>query len=389
MSRNKFRFQTWLILLFFLISISGCTSPIQKDLGQSSQIEWADIENINTNHFDHADKPRVFSFPVDHGAHNNFQTEWWYFTGNLKSEQGDDFGYQLTFFRRALQPQVDVKNRTSDLAANQIYMAHFTVTQAVTNRFYPFQRFNRGDDQLAGALTAPLLKVLLANWQVQQISDEEFRLNADSEGIEIDLSLSDEHGIILQGNKGLSQKSADTASYYYSIPRLITKGIVSVDSKKYQVNGTSWMDHEFSTSALSGEQVGWDWFALHLDDGKDIMAYRMRNQDGSVDPNSNGSLWIPSQPLIGLTVEEFNISSIGTWKSPTSKASYPSGWRMLIPSQGIDLKITPLTKDQELNFAFTYWEGAVLIEGLVNGKSVSGSGYVELTGYAHSMQGQF
>ena len=108
MSRNIFRFQTWLILLFFVISISGCTSPIPNDLGQSSQIEWADIENINTNHFDHADQPRVFSFPVDHGAHQNFQTEWWYFTGNLKSEQGDDFGYQLTFFRRALQPQIEV-----------------------------------------------------------------------------------------------------------------------------------------------------------------------------------------------------------------------------------------------------------------------------------------
>ena len=149
------------------------------------------------------------------------------------------------------------------------------------------------------------------------------------------------------------------------------------------------MDHEFSTSALSGEQVGWDWFALHLDDGKDIMAYRMRNQDGSVDPNSNGSLLVPGQPLIGLAMEDFNISSTGTWKSPTSNAAYPSGWRMQIPSQGIDLKITPLIKDQELNFAFTYWEGAVLIEGVVNGKSVSGSGYVELTGYAHSMQGQF
>jgi predicted secreted hydrolase len=389
MSRNTFRVQKILILLIVGIFISGCTRPIPKDLGQSSQIEWANIENINTNHFDHADQPRVFSFPVDHGAHQNFQTEWWYFTGNLKSEQGDDFGYQLTFFRRALQPQVDVTNRTSDLAANQIYMAHFTVTQAGTNRFYPFQRFNRGDNQLAGALTSPLLKVWLADWQANQISDKEFQLNAKSEGIEIDLSLSDEHGVVLQGDNGLSQKSSDTASYYYSIPRLITKGMLSIEEKKYQVTGTSWMDHEFSTNALSGEQVGWDWFALHLDDGKDIMAYRMRNQDGSMDPNSNGSLLVPGQPLIGLAVEDFSISSTGIWKSPTSKASYPSGWRMLIPSQGIDLKITPLIKDQELNFAFIYWEGAVLIEGVVNGKSISGSGYVELTGYAHSMQGQF
>ncbi len=389
MSRNMFRIQHWLILLLVGISISGCTSPILKNLGQSSQIEWAKIDETNTNLFDRADLPRVFHFPADHGAHRNFQTEWWYFTGNLKSEQGDVFGYQLTFFRRALQPQNDSISRTSNLAANQIYMAHFTVTQAGTNRFYPFQRFNRGDDQLAGALTDPFLKVWLADWQVHQISDNDFQLKAQSDGVEIDLSLSDEHGIILQGDMGLSRKSSDTASYYYSIPRLITNGMLSIEEKKYQVTGTSWMDHEFSTSALSGEQVGWDWFALHLDDGKDIMAYRMRNQDGTVDPNSNGSLLVPGQPLIGLAVKDFNISSTGTWKSPISNAVYPSGWRMLIPSQGIDLKITPLIKDQELNFAFTYWEGAVLIEGVVNGISVSGSGYVELTGYARSMQGQF
>jgi|WetSurMetagenome_2_1015567.scaffolds.fasta_scaffold15022_3 predicted secreted hydrolase len=389
MSRNTLHFQKILKLLIVGIFISGCTSPIPKNFGQTSQIEWANIENINTNHFDHADQPRVFSFPVDHGAHQNFQTEWWYFTGNLKSEQGDDFGYQLTFFRRALQPQVNVTNRTSDLAVNQIYMAHFTITQAGINRFYPFQRFNRGDNQLAGALTDPFLKVWLADWQVQQISENEFQLKAQSDGIEIDLSLSDGHGIILQGDMGLSHKSSTTASYYYSMPRLTTKGSINIEQKEFRVTGTSWMDHEFSTSALSGDQIGWDWFALHLDDGKDIMAYRMRNLKGSLDPNSNGSLLIPSQPLIGLAAEDFNISSTGSWKSPTSNAVYPSGWHMLIPSQGIDLTITPLIKDQELNFAFTYWEGAVLITGSINGKSISGSGYVELTGYAHSMQGQF
>ena len=389
MSKITLHLQMWMVILSIGVFLSGCTNFSPKELGQTAQIEWADAKTINTDLFDHADKAQEFSFPRDHGAHLNFQTEWWYFTGNLKSEQGGDFGYQLTFFRRAIQPQPGVITRTSDLAANQIYMAHFTITDASANRFYPFQRFNRGDDQLAGASSDPLLKVWLADWQVQQTADNKFQLKAESDGIEIDLSLTDERGIVLQGENGLSRKSEDTASYYYSMPSLSTIGSIKIEQKEYQVTGTSWMDHEFSTSTLSAEQVGWDWFALHLEDGKDIMAYRMRNEDGTIDPYSHGSLVMQDQPVIRFSIADFIITPTGTWKSPSSKAEYPSGWRMTIPSQGVDLKITPLIKDQELNFAFTYWEGAVMIKGSINGKSVTGSGYVELTGYAHSMQGQF
>jgi predicted secreted hydrolase len=352
-------------------------------------MKWNTFPSPNANLLERADKTRVFSFPLDHGAHPNFQTEWWYFTGNLQTEDGKSFGYQLTFFRRALLPQQELTSRSSDLAVNQIYMAHFTVTDAVNNQFHPFQLLDRGDEKIAGATTDPYLRVWLKDWQVDQINDNQFHLTAVEDGIQIDLTLENEHGIVLQGDNGLSQKSNATASYYYSMPRLASKGMVRINQNEYQVIGSSWMDHEFSTSTLTQDQVGWDWYALHLDDGRDLMLYSIRRVDGTIDPYSQGSLVSQDQPAIKLSMDQFSISSINKWKSPHSGAVYPSGWKLTIPSQKIDLTITPLIKDQELNLSFTYWEGAVVLDGMVDGVRVTGTGYVELTGYAESMSGQF
>jgi predicted secreted hydrolase len=386
MNRN-----TWIISVTFLVLItllSGCTNHgVNTD--QSTKMEWDAVQPPNSKLFDHADKNREFSFPLDHGAHLNFQTEWWYYTGNLHSEDGRSFGYQLTFFRRALQPQIESNARSSDLAINQIYMAHFTMTDTSNNLFHPFQLLNRGDGKLAGATTDPFLQVWLADWKVEQINEEQFHLSAGENGIQIDLILDDEHGIVLQGDNGLSRKSETTASYYYSMPRLSTKGTIRINNTQLNVNGLSWMDHEFSTSTLAEGQVGWNWYALHLDDGRDIMLYTIRKENGTIDPYSQGTLVLQGKPAIKLPLDQFSISQIDTWKSPHSDTVYPSGWKLTIPEQRIDLTITPLIKDQELNLAFTYWEGAVLLEGQVNGVRVSGNGYVELTGYAQSMNGRF
>lgn len=377
-----------IIGLIMVGMLSGCSIQASKG-NQSASLEWATTTQTNTDLFEHANKPRVFQFPQDHGAHPDFQTEWWYYTGNLRSTDGRAFGYQLTFFRRALLPQGELAARSSDLAINQVYMAHFTLTDVSSNQFHSFQLLDRGDGKIAGATTDPFLHVWLDNWQVNQVSDGQFQLQAIQDGIQIVLTLNDEHGIVLQGDQGLSNKSGNTASYYYSMPRLATTGKVQIDQKEYLVTGSSWMDHEFSTSTLAADQVGWDWFALHLDDGKDIMVYSIRRDDGSIDPYSQGSLIQQDQPTMNLSLEQFNISPLGTWKSPHSGAMYPSGWKLTIPSGQIDLMIVPLIKDQELNLAFTYWEGAVGIEGTVDGKQVTGNGYVELTGYANSMNGQF
>lgn len=377
-----------LLILILTFTVTACSSQGRMAV-TSTTMEWAAVQPNESNLFTRAEKPRVFVFPQDHGTHLDFQTEWWYFTGNLQADNGRSFGYQLTFFRRALSTQNQMAARTSDLAVDQIYMAHFTLTDVANNQFHPFQRLDRGDGKMAGATTDPYLHVWLADWQVNQIDGKQFQLQAKEDGVQIDLVLTDQDGIVLQGENGLSRKSDVTASYYYSMPRLATTGTVQVDNQAYQVNGSSWLDHEFSTSALASDQVGWDWFALHLDDGKDIMLYTIRRADGTNDPYSSGSLVWKDQRPIQLAIDQFSITPLGTWKSPRSGALYPSGWRLSIPSREIDLTITPLIKDQELVLSFTYWEGAVSMDGTVNGIPVKGTGYVELTGYAASMRGQF
>jgi len=368
--------------------ITGCVPAISGESDQLTGIEWAVLSPLDPGLFDRSDVPREFLFPDDHGVHSNFQTEWWYFTGNLDSDVGEKFGYQLTFFRRAILPESSVMDRESNLAVNQIYMAHFAVTDVSGKQFYSFERFSRGDGLTAGAKNDPNMNVWVKDWFVRQLDHDTFQLTASAEGLNIDFFLKDSDGILLQGENGLSKKSKDTASYYYSLPRIETDGSLSIQQLEYKVSGLSWMDHEFSTSTLTPGQIGWDWVSLHLDDGKNLMVYSMRLEDGTIDPYSHGSLSMKNQEVTYLPFGSFDISAIDYWTSPQSGAVYPSRRRVLIPSQGIDLIITPVINDQELNLSFTYWEGSVIIEGTVDGNPVNGSGYVEMTGYAHSMQGR-
>lgn len=327
--------------------------------------------------FARADAPRRFSFPDDHAPHQGFRNEWWYFTGNLKTAQGRVFGYQLTFFSAALTPAA-VK-RESTWGSNQVIMAHFAVTDVAGRRFHFAERFSRAALGLAGAGEDPL-SVWLEDWSLRETSPRPWgvKLSAADADMAIDLELLSLKPEVLNGEGGLSRKSATlgNASYYYSIPRLATSGTIRVGSESFRVQGLSWLDREWSTSALERDQQGWDWFALHLDDGRDIMYYQLRRQDGSVDPFSSGTLVAADGASRHLRREEVQLEAAGVWKSHGSGASYPAGWRMRIPSQGIDLEITPRLADQELVTGFRYWEGAVAVRG-----SVGGSGYLEMTGY--------
>jgi predicted secreted hydrolase len=170
---------------------------------------------------------------------------------------------------------------------------------------------------------------------------------------------------------------------------LESRGSVEINGQAFAVTGSSWMDHEFSTSALAADQVGWDWFALQLDDGSELMVYGVRKADGSLDPLASGTLIERNGHTRHLTQADFQITVEDRWKSTHSGAVYPAGWRISIPSEQIELKAAPRLADQELRLSFTYWEGAVAVTGTRAGKAVGGSGYVELTGYAGSMQGQF
>jgi predicted secreted hydrolase len=344
--------------------------------------------------FARADGPRPLVFPQDHGPHDDFRTEWWYYTGNLTAETGERFGYQLTFFRRALlSPEARI-NRPSDWAADQVYMAHFALTDVSGGAHRSFEKLERGAAGLAGAQTIPY-RVWLDDWSVEEIAGgsngSPARLRASAEDIVLDLTLRDLKGPVLQGDGGYSRRGPEpgNASYYYSLPRIGTTGTVTVGGKTFDVDGLSWMDHEFSTSALGADQAGWDWFSLQLDDNSELMVFQLRRADGSPDGFSSGTLIASDGATQALGPGDFTLEPTGRWRSPRTGATYPAGWVLTVPAADLRLAVTPFLADQEMNVSYAYWEGAVEVGGTKSGKPVSGSGYVELTGYAGSMAGQF
>ena len=327
-----------------------------------------------------AEKPRRFVFPEDHGPHPGFRNEWWYFTGNLKDARGRRFGYQLTFFRVALSPEPVA--RSSKWGTNELFMAHFAVSDLEGKRFHHAERFSRAALGLAGAGGRPLA-VRLENWSALESAGRPWsvRLSAQDKEMAIELDLRSLKPEVLNGEGGLSRKSATpgNASYYYSLPRMQTSGTVRAGRESYRVTGLSWLDREWSTSALEREQVGWDWFALQLDDGRDLMYYRLRRKDGSSDPFSAGTLVASDGSARHLAREEVQLETISWWTSPATGSRYPAVWRLRVPSRGLDLEIIPRLADQELVTGFRYWEGAVAVRGAAG--TPGGSGYLEMTGY--------
>lgn len=342
----------------------------------------SDLLSNDDAHFERALTPRTFIFPKDHGAHDTFRSEWWYFTGNLDSPDGRPFGYELTFFRFALSD----KSHASPSAwrANQLYMAHLTLTDVREGRFYTDERLSRAANGLAGA-DNKRYRVWLYDWSAQAENHADFplRLRAKSDQFAVDLLLESQKGPVLQGDNGLSRKSAEpgNASYYYSYTRLTTQGKLRIAEAEYPVTGDSWMDREWSTSALSKDQSGWDWFALQFSDSSELMFYRLRRKDGRQDEFSAGSLVLADGGKVMLKGQDVIIKETGHWRSPHTKIRYPSGWQFSVPSQQLEVEIVPLINDQELNVSVRYWEGAVKIAGMKQGRSVSGRGYVELAGY--------
>lgn len=334
--------------------------------------------------------PYDWRFPRDFGAHDTFQTEWWYYTGNLETADGRHFCYQLTFFRRGILPPDQLPARSSEWAASQLYMAHFTVTDVEASTFYSHERFSRGAAGLAGAQGEPYA-VWLEDWRAEASGPGTFTLHAEAEGVVLELSLQDAKGPILQGDRGYSRKGDEpgNASYYYSQTRLLTEGSLQIGDERFELSGLSWKDHEFSTSVLTSEIAGWDWFSIQLDSDYELMVYQLRRADGSVAPRSSGTLVAPDGSTTQLFAEDFVLTPLSTWRSPHSGAEYPASWSLSLPAHDLTLEITPFLRDQELNHTFTYWEGAIEIAGSQNGQAVAGSGYVELTGYAEPFNGEF
>ena len=380
----SFIFRLWAIILVLIVSANFA------DAQRNSTSVSDTLSSKADEGFARALEPMTFQFPRDHGAHPEYQIEWWYYTGNLRTDDGKAFGYQLTFFRFALTPQMP--ERISHFATNQVYMGHFAVTDAANDEYFCFERRSRGAGGLAGAMGQPTYKVWLEDWSATGVEPGVMRLHVASTSdlieaepqIGLSLDLRQTLSPILHGDRGLSQKGPESgnATYYYSLVGLETTGEVTINGKTVGVNGISWMDHEFGTSFLGEGFVGWDWFSLQLEDGTTLMLYCLRRSDQSCDPETfGGTLVYPDSQQLRLGTTDFTLTPSRQWTSPESGATYPSDWQITFPELKIVLQVEPLIPNQEFRASFTYWEGAVQVHGQIDGAAVNGRGYVELTGY--------
>jgi len=331
---------------------------------------------------------RKFSFPADHYSHPDFKTEWWYYTGHLQAESGKRYGYQVTFFRFGVRDRQ--KNMKEPPLFTDLYMAHFALSDIAAQKFTFRERINRGYGDKAGAATDRYL-VCNEDWKVEG-DEKNHRIFVSDRGTTLRLSLNSLKPPVLHGGRGHSQKGEGEgrASYYYSLTRMQTDGELTIDGKTEKVRGLSWMDHEFGSNQLREDQVGWDWFSIQLDNQTDLMLYLMRRKDGSVDPYSSGTLVNADGTTQHLALGDYRVEILDRWKSPKSDASYPMKWKVTVPGREVELEITPAFADQELitnrSTRVTYWEGAVSVRGTFRNKPIAGHGYVEMTGYAGSMQ---
>ncbi len=353
-----------------------------------------------------AEGPKEFEFPADHGPHPGYRTEWWYYTGNLFTENGRHFGYQFTIFRNQLSPPdadpiadpnpdpiadpnaSPPKNQTS-WATNQLYLAHFAISD-IDNKEHKYEeRFSRGAAGLTGAEADPF-RIWMEDWSAELDADasspsEEslpVTIQARNNQIAVNLSLNPAKPLVLHADHGYDPKGPDpgNASYYLSFTRMLTSGTITIEHTDYEVSGYSWMDHEWSTSVLGKDQAGWDWFSLQLSDGYDLMYYQIRNEDGSLSPYSTGTLIDPDGNTIALGDGDAKLEERENWTSPHTGRVYPVRWHLSIPSQSLNLEIATFFPDQEMNVSVTYYEGAVHVEGIRDNEPVAGYGFVEMTG---------
>jgi predicted secreted hydrolase len=335
--------------------------------------------------FARATEPREFVFPADHGSHAEFRTEWWYFTGNLATAQGRHFGFELTFFRYAIAPVKPRSEGVSAWRADQVWMAHFAITDTQGKRFIARERLTREALGLAGAAAEPL-HVWVEDWSVTgEGRDDALRVDLaardDMSALSLRLISTVPH--VAQGERGLDAKGAGSgnASLYYSVPRLAAEGQISVAGETFDVTGVAWLDREWSTSALEPGTVGWDWFALQLSDGSNLMFYRLRTETGGATPYSGGTLVSADGRRTRLAAQDVLLTPLAEWRSPATGVHYPVAWRLEVPSSGIELEIRPYLDDQELALSVRYWEGAVHAEGRGPLGPLMAEGYLELAGY--------
>ncbi len=330
-------------------------------------------------------------FPADHGAHSDLRTEWWYLTANLEDGLGGRYGVQVTFFRRGLDP-MSPQAGESPLRARHVLAAHLAIADVDGGRLRHAERLGRADGGGFCGFATDDLRVWLGDWEVERRPDNALLVRASDRaaGIGVGLALRPSKPLVAHGVGGYSRKGPDpgNASAYFSWTRLEVTGVVVLDGRRIQVTGAGWFDHEWGSSQLGEGVVGWDWFSLRLDGGCELMVYRLRREDGSPDRYSSGTFIGADGSSRRLTSDQVVLEPTGSWTSPASGGVYPSGWRIGVPSQGLELTVTPLVRAAELDgrasTGVVYWEGPVAVSG-----SHRGEGYAELTGYAGTLDGRF
>ena len=387
------------ILLILALIIGGLALTVvwltqdgeERDLGASVTV--AEALDGDLAGFKQATGEETLSFPDDYGPHPEYANEWWYYTGHLLTEEGQRFGYQFTLFRIGLTPPDTVEavteTATSDWATDHFFMGHLALSDIENETHYASERYSRGGAGLAGAQARPF-RAWLDDWSVDGLGGDDvypMHIQAADEAISLDLMLDPKKPRVLQGEDGFSTKGPGegNASYYFSQTRLDTAGDIVVHGDTMAVEGLSWMDREWHTNVLGEEQIGWDWFSVQLDDGRDLMYFEVRQADDAP-PYTDGTVVEEDGTTHRVTDAELEV--LDTWESPRG-GTYPVQWQLQVPEHDLDLTITPYFEDQEMDVSVRYYEGAVDVEGTSEGVSVTGQGFVELTGYGDEEQDPF
>ena len=331
----------------------------------------------------------AFEFPRDHFAHPAFDSEWWYYTGNVSTASGRHFGFELTFFRRARAIET---REPSAWDLDQVWLAHFTITDTREERFFVDERVNRSGPGIAGA-DAGARRIWNGNWSVEWRPGDEDRptqvLTAMSGDAALRLTLEPRKPVVVHGRDGVSRKVAGdprAASHYLSFTRLEASGTIAVAGEEFAVGGLAWMDHEFFSDYPMEDKVGWDWMCIQLEDGADLMLFGLRDDGGGYGPDTTGTLVDADGGVRAVDWGGVLLRPGRRWRSEATGAEYPVEWEVAVPGFGLRLDVRPRIDGQEVHtedgFLPTYWEGAVIVSGEREGRQVAGDGYLEMTGYA-------
>jgi predicted secreted hydrolase len=332
--------------------------------------------------FKKADSIRQFIFPKDHFAHNEYRTEWWYFTGNLFTQEGRRFGYQFTIFRNGILPGSESDSVV--ISQNSLYSIHIGISDIQNQKFYSYERYARALDGLAGSDETAKRIYIEGNEILFDFSNGAelpgFQVNSSTDDFKISFNLVPEKKMVLHGDKGLSKKSnkPGNASYYYSFTKLNTGGELTLQGEKFKFNGSSWMDREWSTSALESDQKGWDWFALQMEDGTELMYFRLRDSTGSTN-FQKGTLIQMDGSYDVFTGNDFKITPLQNAEIDGIK--YPVEWEIKIIPLNFVFGVSVAMKNQVHPFRLRYYEGAINAFRKSGNEISKGVGYVELTGY--------